>query len=74
MKPIAQWLWTRQEALMALFLFGSDLTFGYSNGIPHEIDPAIHVTNTAIVTIPYALELNPVTGPGQWNSGSSPRR
>jgi hypothetical protein len=42
---------------------GSDLTLGYPTGIPHEIDPAIHVTNTAIVTIPYALELNPVTGP-----------
>jgi len=41
----------------------SDLTFGWSNGIPHEIDPSIHVTNTAIVTIPYALELNPVSGP-----------
>ncbi len=42
---------------------GSDLTFGYASGIPHEIDTAIHVTNTATVTIPYALELNPVTGP-----------
>ncbi len=42
---------------------GSDLTFGYPTGIPHELDPAIHVTNSAIVTIPYALELNPVTGP-----------
>lgn len=42
---------------------GSDLTFGYPTGIPHESDPAIHVTNTAIVTVPYALELNPVSGP-----------
>ena len=42
---------------------GSDLTFGWSNGIPHETDPSIHVTNTAVVTIPYALELNPVSGP-----------
>jgi hypothetical protein len=42
---------------------GNDLTFDWSNGIPHEIDPSIHVTNTAVVTIPYALELNPVTGP-----------
>jgi len=42
---------------------GSDLTFGYPSGIPHETDTAIHVTNTAIVTISYALELNPVTGP-----------
>src|SRR5664279_453080 len=42
---------------------GSDLTFGVATGIPHESDPAIQVTNTAVVTIPYALELNPVTGP-----------
>ena len=39
------------------------LTFGYPTGIPHETNAAIHVTNTAIVTIPYALELSPVTGP-----------
>jgi hypothetical protein len=39
------------------------LTFGYPSGVPHDTDTAIHVTNTAIVTIPYALELNPVTGP-----------
>jgi hypothetical protein len=39
------------------------LTFGYPSGIPHDTDTGIHVTNTAIVTIPYALELNPVSGP-----------
>jgi hypothetical protein len=39
------------------------LTFGYPSGIPHDTDTGIHVTNSAIVTIPYALELNPVTGP-----------
>ena len=27
-------------------------------GIPHETNTAVHVTNTALVTIPYALELN----------------
>jgi Concanavalin A-like lectin/glucanases superfamily len=42
---------------------GTDLTFGYPTGIPKDIDTAIHVTNTAIVTIPYALEINPVSGP-----------
>jgi len=47
----------------AYTVVGTDLTFGYLSGIPHEIDTAIHVTNTAIVTIPYALELNPVSGP-----------
>jgi len=40
-----------------------DLTFGYPSVIPHETDTGIHVTNTAIMTVPYALELNPVTGP-----------
>jgi hypothetical protein len=42
---------------------GSDLTFEYVTGIPHASDPAIHITNTARVNVPYALELNPVTGP-----------
>ena len=42
---------------------GTDLTFGYPTGVPKDIDTAIHVTNTAIVTIPYALEINPVSGP-----------
>ena len=41
----------------------NDLTYGYPTGIPKDIDTCIHVTNSAIVTIPYALELNPVTGP-----------
>ena len=41
-----------------------DLTFGYPSGVPNNsVDTAIHLTNTAIVTIPYALELNPVSGP-----------
>ncbi len=42
---------------------GSVLTFGYPTGVPNDTDTAIHVTNSAIVTIPYALELNPVSGP-----------
>jgi hypothetical protein len=42
---------------------GTDLTFGYPTGIPKDIDTAIHVTDSAIVTIPYALEINPVSGP-----------
>ena len=42
---------------------GTDLIFGYPTGIPKDIDTGIHVTNTAIVTVLYALELNPVTGP-----------
>jgi hypothetical protein len=42
---------------------GSDLTFGYPPGIPHETNSAIHLTNSATVTVPYALELNPVSGP-----------
>ncbi|HUA68740.1 MAG TPA: LamG-like jellyroll fold domain-containing protein [Candidatus Saccharimonadales bacterium] len=42
---------------------GSDLTYGYPSGVPHDDDTMVHITNTAIVTVPYALELNPVTGP-----------
>jgi hypothetical protein len=39
------------------------LTFGATTGIPRETDGAIGVTGGAVVSIPYALELNPVTGP-----------
>lgn len=42
---------------------GTDLTFNWPSGIPHESDPAVHFTNSATVTVPYALELNPVSGP-----------
>jgi Concanavalin A-like lectin/glucanases superfamily len=42
---------------------GSDLTFSWPTGIPHESDPSVHFTSSARVTVPYALELNPVTGP-----------
>jgi hypothetical protein len=42
---------------------GSDLTYSYPSGVPHDTDTMVHVTNTAIVTIPYALEFNPVSGP-----------
>ena len=42
---------------------GTDLTFNWATGIPHESDPSVHFTNGAAVTVPYALELNPVTGP-----------
>jgi Concanavalin A-like lectin/glucanases superfamily len=73
--PVAYWHFDESSgATTALDAAGSfdgqylytppDLTFGYPSGIPNNsIDTAIHVTNTAIVTIPYALELNPVTGP-----------
>ncbi len=39
------------------------VSFGIAPGIPNESDSAIGLTGGAIVTIPYALELNPVTGP-----------
>jgi len=39
------------------------LTFQVPTGIPHETNPAISISQGAVVTIPYALELNPVTGP-----------
>jgi hypothetical protein len=71
-KPVAYWRLdesaTNTIATDAVGSFdgaylGTPLTFGYPTGIPHETNFAIHVTNTAIVSIPYALELNPVTGP-----------
>jgi hypothetical protein len=73
--PVAYWHFDEPNAsTTALDAAGSfdgsylytapDLTFGYPSGIPNNsIDTAIHLTNTAIVTIPYALELNPVSGP-----------
>jgi Concanavalin A-like lectin/glucanases superfamily len=41
----------------------NDYVFGYPTDIASEPDSAIHITNSAFVTVPYALELNPVTGP-----------
>jgi hypothetical protein len=38
-------------------------TFGAATGIPRETNPAVGLTGGAVVSIPYALELNPVTGP-----------
>lgn len=38
-------------------------TFGAPSGIPREANGAIGMTQGAVVSIPYALELNPVTGP-----------
>jgi hypothetical protein len=49
-------------------------TYQVADGIPHETDPAVHITGGAVVTIPYALELNPVSGPWSaevWISPSS---
>jgi hypothetical protein len=37
--------------------------YGAATGIPRETDGAIGVTGGAVVSIPYALELNPATGP-----------
>ena len=73
-RPIGYWrLDETNTSLTALDAVGSfdgtyfaldpDLTYNYTSGIPHEIDTGIHVTNTATMTVPYALELNPVTGP-----------
>jgi Concanavalin A-like lectin/glucanases superfamily len=48
--------------------------FQVPDGISHETNPAVHITGGAVVTIPYALELNPVSGPWSaelWVSPSS---
>ena len=71
--PVAYWRLDEASGTTAVDAVGSfdgtyassdaDLTFAYPPGIPHASDLAIHITNSATVTIPYALELNPVTGP-----------
>jgi hypothetical protein len=71
--PVAFWRLDEKSGVNALdtvgsfdgtySFVGSDLTYGYPSGVPHDNDTMVHVTNTAIVTIPYALELNPVSGP-----------
>lgn len=38
-------------------------TYGATTGIPRETDGAIGLTGGAVVSVPYALELNPTTGP-----------
>ncbi len=72
-KPVAYWRLDETNGTTATDAVGSfdgtysgllsDFVFGYPTGIPHETNGAIHITNSAFVTIPYALELNPVTGP-----------
>ena len=43
--------------------FAGTLTFGAMPGIPRETDGAIGLTGGAVASVPYALELNPTTGP-----------
>lgn len=38
-------------------------SYGSTTGIPRETDGAIGLTGGAVVSVPYALELNPTTGP-----------
>jgi hypothetical protein len=48
-------------------------TFGVPTGIPHETnDPAVNITAGAVVSVPYALELNPVTGPWTYEAWVRP--
>jgi hypothetical protein len=69
--PVAYWRVDESSGTTAVDAVGSfdgtyagtDLTFGYPTGIPNATDPAIHITNFTTATIPYALELNPVSGP-----------
>jgi hypothetical protein len=48
------------------------LTFGVPSGIPREPDPAINVSGGSVVTIPYALEINPVSGPWSFEAWIRP--
>ena len=34
-------------------------TFGLPTGIPNDTDPAVGITNGAIVSVPYSIEINP---------------
>ena len=48
------------------------LTYGATPGIPRETNAAINISGGAVVTIPYALELNPVTGPWSFETWIRP--
>jgi hypothetical protein len=72
--PVAYWRLNEAEGtLTATDAVGSfdgsyesgtgTLTYAAPSGIDRETDPAIGISAGAVVTIPYALELNPVTGP-----------
>jgi len=46
--------------------------FQVPTGIPHETDTAVYMTGGDVVTIPYALELNPVSGPWSFETWLRP--
>jgi hypothetical protein len=46
--------------------------FQVPTGIPHETDAAVNMSGGAVVKIPYALELNPVTGPWSFETWLRP--
>jgi predicted secreted protein len=48
------------------------LVYGAASGIPHETNAAISISGGSVVTIPYALELNPVTGPWSFEAWIRP--
>jgi hypothetical protein len=48
------------------------LGYGVAPGIPHETNAALGLSGGAVVTIPYALELNPVTGPWSFEAWLRP--
>jgi hypothetical protein len=47
-------------------------TFDVADGIPDSTNPAVKLTAGATVQIPYALELNPVTGPWSFEAWVNP--
>jgi hypothetical protein len=48
------------------------LGFEVPTGIPHETNTALNVSGGAVVTIPYALEINPVSGPWSFEAWIRP--
>ena len=47
-------------------------TYGAAPGLPRETDGAIGLTGGAVMSVPYALELNPTTGPWSVEAWVSP--
>jgi hypothetical protein len=47
-------------------------TFGVPSGIPHDTNSAVSVTGGAIVSIPYAIEINPPLGAFTWEGWFNP--
>ncbi len=82
-RPVAYWRLDETEDIGTAFdlagvfdgsydVGGGSFTFGADTGIPLDTDKALGVADGAVVTIPYALELNPVTTPWSAEAWANP--